>query len=180
VKNERIDLREALIREAIGLLGDGPADLSLRSVARAAGVSAMAPYRHFADKAALLGAVAAKGFAELRDVLEVADARAEGGAALVEQGLAYIAFAQRRPSLFRLMFASADLACIPKPAGMSAYAVLARRVASVAPDSSEVSTLGCWAMVHGLAILRLDRRIEAGSEADRSVLMLLTEAIVGR
>lgn len=180
MKSERIELREILIRVAIALLGDGAPELSLRSVARAAGVSAMAPYRHFEDKAALLGAVAEQGFAELRDDLEAADAQAEGADALVEQGLAYIAFAQRRPSLFRLMFAGADMACIPEAAGLSAYAVLGRRVASIAPERCEISTLGCWALVHGLATLRLDRRIEAGSREDRSVLRLLTEAISER
>ena len=177
---ERADLREALIREAIVMLGAGEADLSLRSVARAAGVSAMAPYRHFSDKAALLGAVAAQGFAELRQDLERADAGADAADALVDQGLAYIAFAQRRPSLFRLMFASADLACIPHEAGRGAYEILARRVGGVAPHLGDLGSLACWGMVHGLATLRLDRRIDAEPEDLRAALVLLTQAFAKR
>src|SRR4051812_17332572 len=97
-------LRETLIREAVALLESGTADLSLRQLARAAGVSAMAPYRHFPDKRALLRAVAGYGFELLREDLEPADRSANGRAALVGQGLAYVAFASAHPALFRLMF----------------------------------------------------------------------------
>ncbi|MEH3148164.1 MAG: WHG domain-containing protein [Methylobacterium frigidaeris] len=171
---EKIDLRQVLIREAIARLGDGAAELSLRSVARAAGVSAMAPYRHFADKAALLGAVAEQGFRELQAALEAADATEQGTGALVAQGLAYVAFAQGRPALFRLMFSGRDIACISDAAGQGAYGVLARRVAALAPGDCEARTLGCWAMVHGLATLSLDGRLATGPQEIRPVLALLT------
>ena len=60
------DLRQALIRSALEILSEaGVAGLSLRAAARRAGASAMAPYRHFADKEALLAAVAEYGFREL-------------------------------------------------------------------------------------------------------------------
>ena len=170
-------LREALVREAIALLRDGAGAVSLRAVARAAGVSAMAPYRHFADKAALLGAVAEQGFADLRADLEAADGRASGGEALVEQGLAYVAFARRRPHLFRLMFADKTVASVPKPAGETAYSVLARRVAVLAPDAPAVAALACWAMVHGVATLALEERIEPDERQVRAALALLTRGM---
>ncbi|WP_298967292.1 TetR/AcrR family transcriptional regulator [uncultured Methylobacterium sp.] len=173
MESDRTDLRRVLVREAMALLGDGTAEISLRSVARAAGVSAMAPYRHFPDKAALLGAVAEEGFRGLQAELEAADAAANGADALVAQGLAYIAFAARRPALFRLMFAGRDTACIPREAGDGAYGVLARRVAALSPGDHEARTLGCWAMVHGLATLSLDGRLSAGPESVRPVLALL-------
>jgi AcrR family transcriptional regulator len=175
--SEESRLRETLIREAIGLLREGVGAVSLRAVARAAGVSAMAPYRHFADKAALLGAVAGQGFAELRVALEAADARAQGGAALIEQGLAYIAFARKRPHLFRLMFADKAIAAVPKGPGETAYAVLAGRVAALVPGAPELAALACWATVHGLATLTLDERIDPAEPQIRAALAILTRGM---
>lgn len=172
-------LRVALVREAVAMLEGGAADISLRAVARGAGVSAMAPYRHFADKAALLAAVAGHGFALLRDALETGDAAADDDcAALIGQGLAYVAFAKSHPPLFRLMFA--DRGDVPKPdsAGDAAYAILARRVASLAPDDSPAATLACWAIVHGLATLALDRRLPPGADTARPVLELFVNGLV--
>jgi AcrR family transcriptional regulator len=173
------DLRRRLIDAAIGMLGEGAGSLSLRSVARAANVSAMAPYRHFADKAALLGAVAAEGFHELRAELEAADALASGGTALVEQGVAYVAFARRRPHLFRLMFTDKSIAAVPKAPGETAHAVLARRVAAVIPEASGPAALACWAMVHGLATLTLDERIDTDEQHVRAALGLLIRGMTG-
>ena len=127
-------LRDTLIDQALAMLDAGEHDLSLRAVARSAGVSAMAPYRHFPDKAALLRAAADRGFAALDEALRAADARGSrqsGADALVEQGLAYVGFAIDRPALFRLMFTSVtDPECVPQPpVDGTAYAVLAARVA---------------------------------------------------
>ena len=129
------DLRGALLTAALSILeehGD-PALLSLREAARRAGVSAMAPYRHFADKDALLAAIATIGFEKLGASLraaeiqaaeaqapevrasevrasEVLGADAHGAAGqarrapLDAQGVAYVAFACKHPALFRLMF----------------------------------------------------------------------------
>ncbi|MFC6746387.1 TetR/AcrR family transcriptional regulator [Methylobacterium persicinum] len=73
------DLRAALVLAALERLeAGGAAALSLRGIARDCGVSAMAPYRHFADKDALLDAVAGHGFQELARCLEEADATAGG------------------------------------------------------------------------------------------------------
>lgn len=171
--DEKSDLRAVLVDKAMALLAEGTAEISLRSVARAAGVSAMAPYRHFADKAALLGAVAETGFADLRTVLEAADARAEGRGALVEQGLAYIAFAQARPALFRLMFASAETVQLKAPVGAHAFGVLGRRVAEVMPASQEGWVLACWSIVHGMAMLALDGRIAVQPAQARQALGLM-------
>ncbi len=100
------DLHEALVRTARKLLEkDGLEHLSLRGVARAAGVSPAAPYHHFADKHALLGAVAAEGFTQLREEMLARMATVPDAAGRRDAcGIGYVAFAVKNPALFRLMF----------------------------------------------------------------------------
>ena len=177
-------LRQTLVDHAMRLLDAGEHDPSLRAVARAAGVSAMAPYRHFPDRNALLGAVAAEGFATLHGLLVAADER--GGAvaseqALVEQGLAYVGFAQAHPALFRLMFTDAIAAAVhvsPDCAAEGdAYGVLAARVATLCPDRAAAATMAAWALVHGFATLALDRRLPPEPDAARAALALFVAGL---
>lgn len=171
------DLRARLIAAALAALEQGE-DVGLRAVARAAGVSAMAPYRHFRDKAGLLGAVAMAGFDDLRSALLTADARPDARTALVAQGEAYIAFARRRPALFRLMFAGHDGG--PPPVEDNAYGVMVRRVRELAAVDPEVATLACWAAVHGMATLSLDGGLPAGgSRHERAALALIVTSLAG-
>ena len=154
-------LDHALLGAARELLAEGGVEaLSLRAIARRAGVSPMAPYRHYPDKEHLLAAVAAQGFAAFSCALRNADETAPPGEALVAQAVAYVQFALANPAMFRLMFGAPRLGGHPElaAAGDSAYGVLASRVAAEAPDGadSEARTLGCWSMVHGLALLFLD------------------------
>ena len=133
--------------------------MSLRATARRAGVSAMAPYRHFADKDALLAGIATIGFERLATALRAADAVRDPREALIAQGIAYVAFAAANPGLFRLMF-GATAAHREAPlasAADAAHAVLAARVATLAPPAmAGALTLACWSLVHGLAMLGLD------------------------
>jgi AcrR family transcriptional regulator len=164
-------LRDTLVQAALDMLESGE-EPSLRAVARAAGVSAMAPYRHFDDKAALLSAVSERGFAGLAEALQAADADRDPRAALVAQGLAYLAFARARPALFRLMFAS-DYELGPED-DSGAYATLANRVASLGARDPETATILSWATVHGLAMLSLDRRLpDLDHDGERRVVTLL-------
>lgn len=158
-------LREALVDAGLAILAEGgnPAALSLREAARRAGVSAMAPYRHFPDKEALLAAVAAVGFERLATRLGHADAGATGRAALVAQGQAYVAFALAEPALFRLMFGAvlAKDGTGKSREGETAFSVLADRVGTTtSPAERETVALHCWALVHGLASLALDGLID--------------------
>ncbi|MBO9668985.1 MAG: TetR/AcrR family transcriptional regulator [Sphingobium sp.] len=169
------DLREALIASALAALERGE-DVGLRAMARAAGVSAMAPYRHFRDKAALLGAVAMRGFDDLHAALLAADAQDDAREALVAQGEAYLAFARSRPALFRLMFAGDHDG--PPPVGDNAYGVMVRRVEQLAPDNLEAATLLCWSTVHGLATLALDGGLPAGgSPHEKGALRLMVAGL---
>lgn len=168
-------LRDALIKAALDSLERGE-EPSLRGVARASGVSAMAPYRHFADKAALLSAVAERGYAALAGVLAAADDDPDPRAALVAQGLAYLAFARAHPVLFRLMFAS-DFELGPED-DSSAFATLADRVASLGTRDPDSATLLSWAAVHGLAMLSLDGRLPGlDPEGERRVVTLLAAGL---
>ncbi len=163
------DLRTALLRAGREILeAGGTGALSLREVARRAGVSAMAPYRHFPDRAGLLAAIAAEGFRAFAACLGDADRATDPRAALLAQGAAYVGFAIGSPAQFRLMFGpelprdDPDLAM----AQAAAYGVLADRVANlVTPERREDAALACWSMMHGLAMLALDGRLLPGSAA---------------
>ena len=178
------DLRTALVAATLDLLAEAGTDaVSLRAVARRAGVSAMAPYRHYPDKESLLAAAAAHGFEGLRATLRQADSAAPPGQALVAQAVAYVRYALDNPALFRLMFGPRHLGKHPNlsTAGDSAYAVLADRVAADTPDRTDhnARALGCWALVHGLAFLFLDGRIsETGFAAPEDLTRAVALAVL--
>ncbi len=157
----------ALLEEA------GATELSLREAARSAGVSAMAPYRHFKDKAALLDAIATRGFELLADLLEAADRAANPVEALAAQGAAYVGFARRHPALFELMFVR-----VKPPSGGDfertggrAFKTLAGRVATLGSRVPEADlVVMSWSFVHGLAALILSKRLDdRPDETDRLV-----------
>lgn len=97
------DLRSTLIAEGLKQLEERRDAISLRALSKAAGVSPNAPYRHFADKNALLAALAAEGFRLFADGM-VAAAEGRPLDALFRQGRAYLDFALSHPALYRLMF----------------------------------------------------------------------------
>jgi AcrR family transcriptional regulator len=170
-------LHNRLVECALALLEEGVSDISLRAVARAAGVSAMAPYRHFEDKAAMMGAVALKGFAMLEAVAAHADMVDQPCEALTAQGLAYVEFARAHPALFRLMFADGAGLRLPHEQCQGAYALMVRRVTELAPQQLEAGALACWGLVHGLATLALDGRIPVDPATERAALILITQAL---
>jgi AcrR family transcriptional regulator len=162
--NTQIALREALIAAALHILEADGEEPSLRAVARAAGVSAMAPYRHFADKACLLAAVADHGFEILRSALIAADNQPDAREALYAQGMAYIDFARTNPALFRLMY-SHHYGSASTEAVRGTYEVLARRVAGILPTQAGAAALACRSLIQGLAAIELSGRL-APSEPD--------------
>src|SRR5881397_1178355 len=104
------DLSRALVDAARRLLeAEGPSALSLRAVAREAGVSPAAPYHHFKDKGELLLAVAQEGWMELGEAIAESRRRASTPAEeMTEIGVAYVCFAREHPALYRIMY---DQAC---------------------------------------------------------------------
>jgi AcrR family transcriptional regulator len=160
------DLRRALIDAALSLVADGSvADLSLREVARRAGVTYAAPYHHFADKSALLAAVACQGFEQLVVELERAAARRTTlDSELLAMAEAYVAFAMTHPSHYRVMFLP-DVKQSPDADELHAVAdrsfdMLQQRVARARADESEraqqVLATTVWAALHGLSLLAID------------------------
>lgn len=156
------DLRVALLTEGIALIQDsGPEGLTLRKLAERLGVSAMAPYRHYPDKEALLAAIAADGFRQLKTRLEAAEqSSSTASSPLLAEGIAYVQFALDCPAIFRLMFGAT------RPQGQyaeldaartGAFDVLLRQIPGTATSNERAAKArGCWALVHGLALLLLD------------------------
>jgi AcrR family transcriptional regulator len=165
------NLRQALVVAAESLLREeGAAKLSLRAAARQAGVSQAAPYAHFDSRRALLAAVAAQGFRRLRDNLARAEKGIIGGAERMRHlARGYVRFAVDHPMLFRLMF-GAELSGMDgeelRSAGQESYAFIQSAVAARLEESdggqvgAETASTGAWALVHGLAMLVVDGKIE--------------------
>ncbi|MEU1204058.1 TetR/AcrR family transcriptional regulator [Nocardia sp. NPDC005825] len=168
------DLPSALLRAAVELLEEnGAADLSLRAVARRAGVSTAAPYRHFADREALLSAVAAVGYRDLASRLAAVHPAPVTPDDLALIAIAYVRFALDRPGLFRVMFADP---CDPtSPERAAATEAIHEYVENIVRQAFPVSdpeamAIAVWALVHGLAFLHLDGKFDAVSDeavADR-------------
>ena len=138
------DLANALVAEAMRRVDIGGAEaVSLRELASQLGVSRAAPYRHFADREALLAAVAAKGFETLIASYEAAlQSPGDGLAKLRALNAAFFEFATRRPGLYQLMFASEFLRGDRPPATLAplasyAYRLLWQAVRGAYPDESE-------------------------------------------
>ncbi len=156
------DLRTALLREGMALIQEsGPEALTLRKLAERLSVSAMAPYRHYSDKDALLAAIAADGFQQLKARLETAERSNEPASSpLLREGIAYVLFALDHPALFRLMFgANRPQGQDPEldTARAGAFDALLRHMqADATTDERRAQARGCWSLVHGLALLLLD------------------------
>ena len=155
------DLRTALLGEGLRLVEEGGAEaLSLREVARAAGVSATAVYRHFPDKRALMVALAQEGVRRLGEA-QAAVAALGGAAAFTAIGRAYVDFALANPGLFRLTFTYPGIE-IGDPVNDKAASLLHDHALELAHGDkrlTRVIALRAWALVHGLALLILDGRV---------------------
>jgi AcrR family transcriptional regulator len=156
------DLHNALRDAARSILEkEGLSALTLRAVARQAGVSHAAPYRHFASHEALLVELAREGFEELRHELVAASSLPDlEDDRIASIGAAYMRFVARRPALVRLMFG-------PQLPNRDAFPELAAAADAV---GGEIGTalndpalgLAVWAAVHGLAMLILENVVDLG------------------
>jgi AcrR family transcriptional regulator len=156
------DLRNSLRGAARAILEEeGLAALSLRAVARRAGVSHAAPYRHYPNHEALLVELAIEGFEELR--AEIVAAALGPGLAderISEIGAAYMRFVARRPALARLMFG-------PQLPNRDSFPDLGAAADSIGTEigaalNDTALGLAVWAAVHGLAMLILENVIDLG------------------
>src|ERR1700736_1192610 len=159
------DLRAALVQAAMELLEEsGETELSLRAVARRAGVSAAAPYRHYADREALVSAVAAVGYRELAERLAAAHPSPSTPDELASVAVAYVQFALDRPALFRIMFGEpCDRDNDERVAATAAVSLYVREIVGRSFPQADAAALATaiWALVHGLAFLFLDGKLDA-------------------
>jgi AcrR family transcriptional regulator len=173
------DLRAALVRAAMDLLEEGgEAELSLRAVARRAGVSAAAPYRHYDDREALVSAVAAIGYRELAERLAAAHPSPSTPDELASVAVAYVQFALERPALFRIMFGEpCDRDSDERVAATAAVSLYVRGIVerTFPQADSEALATAVWALVHGLAFLHLDGKLDAAAPTE--VAARITAAI---
>jgi len=167
------DLRQALVTVGVEILEkDGLEALSLRRVAREAGVSQAAPYAHFKDKRALLEAIAEVGFAELAESMA---REAKEASTTVDKrlafGVGYVVFAVKNPALFRLMFGpeicdfkSDSLMTVSAKSYDMIHESTEQQLAEASevgtPEHVKILTTAAWASVHGLAHLLVDGRLQ--------------------
>jgi AcrR family transcriptional regulator len=179
-------LRQALLDSALEIIEErGPSALSLREAASRAGVSHAAPKRHFATVADLYCAVAEDGYRALREHLLKRVAGQPDAAplqALAILGVAYVEFAITNPGRFRAMFHSGmtdRTASHPlEDAAGSAFDVLVdaiercQQAGEVRAGSPRELALSAWAIVHGLAVLGVDRQLaNRGFSSDDPVML---------
>ena len=165
------NLRQALIDGALLILSkEGAAAITLREVARRAGVTHAAPYRHFDGKEALLAAVAEEGFVQLKRDMESATGGGDALDRLYRYGEAYIRFALKNPAHYRLMYGPefAHRAAHPalQEASRQAFSLLIAAVRDAVAqklvgDGDPIHVaLTTWSTVHGLSLLIMDRQLD--------------------
>lgn len=183
------DLRRSLIETALDMLDDDDGwEFTLRELARRAGVSHNAPYKHFADKAALLAELASVGFERLDAALR--SARSPEKSIQEEfraRCLAYVGFGVAHPNLYRLMFSpDARAAKDPRLEGKSrgsfedlADLMMRGQTAGwLRPQDPLEQAMACWTQLHGLTLLSADGlladkwpTLDAASAALKGLLM---------
>jgi AcrR family transcriptional regulator len=167
------DLRTVILGEAARLIAEGGAErLSLRELAREAGVSHAAPAHHFTDRRGLFTALAAEGFTLLAAALEAAQPE------FLDAALAYVRFALDHPAHFAVMFDS-SLLDVDDPALLAAQtaasAELSRGVATLSDPKAKANPkdaeLAAWSLVHGFSMLWLNKAFTPDiAQADPMVL----------
>jgi len=163
------DLRAALLQEAAQMLAEGGMEsVTMRELGHRVGVSRSAPYRHFANKQALLVAVAAEGFERLRAELHAINVPEEGDelARFQQMGIVYIRFAIEHPAHYRLMYGKEALKRDQYPeldaaANATFYELvdiikMYQVSGHIKPENAEALTYIAWSTVHGLASLLID------------------------
>lgn len=172
------NLRRALLDEALATIrAEGVEGLTLREIGARVGVSRTALYRHFADKRALLTAVATEGFRTLRE--QLVSAWEDGGRdepAFLAMGVAYVHFAVTSPSYYRVMFggfveSGVQDTELELEAG-SAFQALVDALASLQRDGvmrnedPSLMATHVWSLVHGIAMLAIDGQLHGPATID--------------
>lgn len=179
------DLKAAILAQAAVLVAERGADgVSLRELARTAGVSHAAPAHHFTDRRGLFSALAAQGWRML------AAALAESTPEFLDAALAYVRFAVEHPGHYEVMFDRSlvnpddpELVAAQAAAGAELAAGVGTLDDARAKEDPQAAGLAAWSLVHGFAMLWLndaiDRDADAVATAQRVARMLFTPGPVG-
>jgi AcrR family transcriptional regulator len=166
------DLKRALTSAALSLVAEkGPKGFTLTEAARRAGVSAAAPYRHFADKAELLATVAEQGFRELHaDLAAAADLVSDPRERVTELGRVYVRWAVAHPDHYQVMFGAESLKT-EQPSVVAAGEQAFGDLLDAITKCQEAGMLGgqdprevaapLWSLVHGIASLAIGGHLHA-------------------
>jgi AcrR family transcriptional regulator len=154
------DLREAMVRAALAEAErGGPEAISIKALAKKLGVSQPAPYRHFADREALLQAVTAEAFRQFNAIMREAIDKPSKRSKLARFAQAALDFGLRRNGIYRLMFASRTMACATADSELH---LAARETFTLLVESFEAPAVGLlreqhalqiWAALHGVVML---------------------------
>ncbi|HKJ40052.1 MAG TPA: TetR/AcrR family transcriptional regulator [Anaerolineales bacterium] len=165
------DLKNALIKAGVKILAkEGVSGLSLRKVAKQAGVSHAAPYSHFADKQALIAAISTEGFRQLyKQIASVREAHQDPSALLLETARAYIQFAMNEPDRFKLMFSSViekekdypEFVTVSQENFQQLVEVVevCQRAGLLKSGSPDLMAISVWSSVHGMIMLVLEEQV---------------------
>ncbi|WP_420237479.1 TetR/AcrR family transcriptional regulator [Telmatobacter bradus] len=184
------NLRASLLEAAVALVGErGPRGFTLREVARRAGVSHNAPYRHFASRDELLKAVAEEGFERLREDMILAQKRGQTALDRLRlSGCGYVEFALRWPNHFTVLF---DLPrqlpeeSAKEPAEKGAFSVLLQAIREtqaegvLPPGDALPLALTAWSLVHGIARLAVSGTLPMSHEQTLEFTWQATELLGG-
>lgn len=164
-------LKEALLEAARHLAAErGPSGFTLAEAAKMVGVTPAAPYRHFADRGALIEELAKRGFEAFVQKLETAwdGGKPAPDVALRRMGVAYLEFAREEPGLYASMFGNVQTLNAPEPGAAADRALdsIRHACASVlahydAPrDGAKALAFEIWSLSHGLAMLMLSGHLD--------------------
>ena len=154
------DLRDALVQAALAEVErGGPEAINISALAKQLGVSQPAPYKHFADRESLLAAVTVVALRQFLETVREAIGKPSRRSKLSRFALATLEFGLRRNGLYRLIFASRAMACMPKDSELHAAAMETFGLLVVALEAPAVGTLRersalkIWAALHGVVML---------------------------
>jgi AcrR family transcriptional regulator len=182
------DLRDSLLTAAEQALAELPLQqVSLREIARRAGVSHAAPKHHFASLGQLLGEVAARGYDRFVESLAQAADRATDqspNARLTAMARAYLRFAVDNPAVYGLMFGKREHVVETTPhlatSMLAAWTQLENQVADlIGPARAPYGAVTVWANVHGLAMLRLERKLPPHVSPDIAIESMTQSLLAG-
>ncbi|WP_406372465.1 TetR/AcrR family transcriptional regulator [Streptomyces sp. NBC_00647] len=156
------DLRRAILGAALDVIAvEGPSALSLRDLARRAGVSHAAPAHHFKDRTGLLTAIAAEGYGLLATALDAADD-------LRDAGVRYVRFAREHPAHFQVMFSpellrenDVELTAARALAGERLRAAVSALPSDGRGPDARLAGVAAWSLAHGFATLLLSHNLDA-------------------